>query len=801
MAEHGLSLSSSGAFKQVLRAEKLVAVILLFVLLTATFLGVTSVLKGPDWASLWKSLLFGLLLGWALALWRKSPAWAALIILALGAIYVLLFPGGLGAKLITSAIEVIRLGWQLVTSWKGTGIDWSPLLHPLIEFSTSSGIVIERVRVWVAALVAGQPTFDPVAAALTWSLLAWIVAAWAGWVIEARQNALLAVLPALLLSAGTLSYGGRMSVTLYLMLGATLLLLATIQYGRREQEWITTDVAYPKEKGRQIGMAAFLVTVVLVVLAAFLSSISIQRIRNWISEHRQPATQQDNQLAKSLGIIPGGTRIPDAFETVRRPGLPQSHLIGSGPELSKRIVMTVSIPNLSAFSGERLPLYWHSFTYDTYTGHGWSTSQTRQSIYSPGEPLQSGQARGHVLVQQEVHPVENTGGVIYSDGDLVKVDLQSEAAWRSSDDLFGVQLETAGLVSYDVDSLVPVADVRTLRAAGQRYPDWVRQRYLALPPEVPERVKSLAIALTASAATPYDRAHAIEQYLRTFPYTLDVPRPPTNQDVTDYFLFDLKKGYCDYYATAMVVLARAAGVPARLVTGYASGAYNLNSERFVVTEADAHSWVEVYFPNIGWVPFEPTAGNPPLERTGRASSAITPESAPPPQTPAVGQKQPTSRIGLILLTGLILMGLLGTAWALFDAMRLRRLSEQAAALEIYRRLRRRAASLKLAPDRGATVYEFAALLSAQVRELTEQTAKTDFGIRIARDVDSIADEIVRVSYSSNQEKAVRPSTILFQWNPLRWRLRMVQALKSWEELHQRFMETLNRVTAQTGEEL
>ncbi len=637
MAEHELSLPSSSAFKQALRAEKLVTLVLLFVLLSAAILGVTGVLKGPDWASLWKSLLFGLLLGWTLALWRKSSGWATLIVLMLGALYILLFPGGLGVKLITSVIEVIRQGWQLVISWQSTSVDWSPLVRPLMEFSTSSEVVLERVRAWVVDLATGQPTFDPVAAALTWSLLAWIVAAWAGWVVEARRNALLAVLPALLLSVGTLSYGGRMSFTLYLMLGALLLLLATVQHDQRERGWVKAGVAYPKEKGRQIGMAAFLVTIALVVLAALLPSVSIQRIKNWISEHRQPTAQQDNHLAESLGIIPGETRTPDVFETVRRPGLPQSHLIGSGPELSKRIVMTVSIPNLPAFSGERLPLYWHSFTYDSYTGHGWDTGQTRQSVYLPGKPLQPEQARGHVLIRQEVHPVENTGSVVYSDGDLVRVSLQSEAAWRSSDDLFGVQLETGGIVSYDVDSLVPVADVRTLRAAGQRYPDWVRQRYLALPSEVPERVKSLAITLTASAATPYDRAHAIEQYLRTFPYTLDVPRPPSNQDVTDYFLFDLKKGYCDYYATAMVVLARAAGVPARLVTGYASGAYNLNSKRFVVTEADAHSWVEVYFPDIGWVPFEPTAGRPPLERTGQAPSTqhsgVRPTDPDPPSEP------------------------------------------------------------------------------------------------------------------------------------------------------------------------
>ena len=798
MAEHGLSLRPSGVSKRAIRADKLIALALLFVLLSAAILGVTSVLKGPDWASLWKSLLFGLLLGWALALWRRPAGQAALIAVVFGVLYILLFPGGLDGKLLTPIAEAIRLGWQLVTSAQGTKVDWSPLFHSLMELSTSSGIVIERVRAWMEALVSGQPAFDPVAAALVWSLLTWIVAAWAGWVVEARRSALLAVLPALLLSVGTLSYGRRMSFALYLMLGAMLLLLATVQHERREQEWVKTGVAYPKEKGRQIGMAAFLVTIVLVLLAAFLPSISIQRIRNWISEHRQPAAQQDSQLAESLGIIPGGTRIPDAFETVRRPGLPQSHLIGSGPELSQRIVMTVSIPNLPAFSGEKLPLYWHSFMYDTYTGHGWNTSQTRQSVYSPGELLQPEQARDHVLLRQEVHPVENTGGVVYSDGDLVQVSLQSEAAWRSSDDLFGVQLETAAPVTYSVDSLVPVTDERTLRAAGQRYPDWVRQRYLALPQGVPERVKSLAITLTASAATPYDRAHAIEQYLRTFPYTLDVPRPPSNQDVTDYFLFDLKKGYCDYYATAMVVLARAAGVPARLVTGYASGTYNLNSERFVVTEADAHSWVEVYFPNIGWVPFEPTAGRPPLERTRQASSGITPEFASPVQTPDVSQVRPASQIGLVLLGGFTLIGLLSAAWASFDEIRLQRLSEREATVEVYRRLRRHAALLKIIPERGVTVYEFAALLGARVRELATQTAKTDFGIRTARNIDSIANEIVRVNYGSAQEKTVRPSSILLQWHTLRWRLRVVWMLKSWKTLRQRFIEKLSGVAARSN---
>ena len=156
-------------------------------------------------------------------------------------------------------------------------------------------------------------------------------------------------------------------------------------------------------------------------------------------------------------------------------------------------------------------------------------------------------------------------------------------------------------------------------------------KFLTLPDSVPERVLTLARELTANALTPYDRAQAIETYLRTsYPYTLDVPAPPPGRDVADFFLFELEKGYCDYYATAMVVLARAAGLPARFVSGYASGTYDSSNAQYIVTEANAHSWVEIFFTDIGWVEFEPTAGlpaidrqNEPLLQTDRLISART----------------------------------------------------------------------------------------------------------------------------------------------------------------------------------
>ena len=107
---------------------------------------------------------------------------------------------------------------------------------------------------------------------------------------------------------------------------------------------------------------------------------------------------------------------------------------------------------------------------------------------------------------------------------------------------------------------------------------------LPFPSTTPERVFELARNVTAEAETPYDQAKALESFLRTYPYDLDVPEPPADADVADYFLFDLQKGYCDYYATSMVVMARSLGLPSRLAVGYAAGEYDENRRYFSVVE-------------------------------------------------------------------------------------------------------------------------------------------------------------------------------------------------------------------------
>lgn len=142
----------------------------------------------------------------------------------------------------------------------------------------------------------------------------------------------------------------------------------------------------------------------------------------------------------------------------------------------------------------------------------------------------------------------------------------------------------------------------------------IREKYLQLPDSLPQRVIDLAREIVKDKGNDYEKARAIESYFATngFRYeTEGVPVPEEDQDYVDQFLFETKYGYCDNFSSAMVVMLRAVGIPARWVKGFAGGEMVSSDgelKTFEITNNDAHSWVEAYIPKVGWVPFEPTIG-------------------------------------------------------------------------------------------------------------------------------------------------------------------------------------------------
>ncbi len=284
---------------------------------------------------------------------------------------------------------------------------------------------------------------------------------------------------------------------------------------------------------------------------------------------------------------------------------------------------------------------------------------------------------------------------------------------------------------------VSSATVEQLRAAGAQYPDWLG-RYRTVPAGIAPntlsttpRVRDLAARLARGQTNPYDTAAAIERYLRdTYGYATVIDSPPANRDVVDYFLFDAKQGYCEYFATAMAVLLRADNIPARVVTGYLPGARQADGT-FLSRESQAHAWVEVWFPRYGWIMFDPTPRPdvPPIQRGAQPAAAPTPTPAPaptvtlatqppapqttPPQAPppalaaAKGGFHISPLVFLIPFTLLVLWGLVAWYWFL----PLHGLSPTG---RWYARLQRSARFLGVRNARAATPYETAAAIGERI---------------------------------------------------------------------------------------
>jgi transglutaminase-like putative cysteine protease len=183
------------------------------------------------------------------------------------------------------------------------------------------------------------------------------------------------------------------------------------------------------------------------------------------------------------------------------------------------------------------------------------------------------------------------------------------------------------------------ADVQSLTRASRQYPDWITDRYLKLPSNLSPNIKNLAEQLTAKATNPYDKAKAIEAYLKAFNYT-DNPTPaPAGRDEIDYFLFETKSGYCTYFSTSMALMLRSIGIPTRVATGFIGGEYDAASSSWIVRGNALHAWTQAYFPGYGWVDFEPTPGRAGIQRPPDPAS-VPPTPVPTP-APA-GQTAPNT---------------------------------------------------------------------------------------------------------------------------------------------------------------
>ncbi|AOZ91775.1 DUF4129 domain-containing transglutaminase family protein [Paenibacillus crassostreae] len=375
-------------------------------------------------------------------------------------------------------------------------------------------------------------------------------------------------------------------------------------------------------------MAAHIVLVFSVIFLLGINMPSISPIitdpytvwREWKASPGGPAQQAFLEEVNAQPSISGYSR--------------EDNQLGGAFEFDYSLVMTVNSPSRN---------YWRGETRRLYSGTGWenessddsySNVQVGKSLESDLEPIVQTEEvqQTMTLLSDTVYPVLFGAYQISSIETINGEQAMKGLQWNSAQSalFWNEQMNDSTYPStYSITSKVPIIPVEELsqQSYDELYNESIEEEYLQIPTGFPERVTELAISVTQSAETPYDKMALLQAYLQTnyeYTNTPDVTRKISN-DFVDSFLFEIREGYCDYFSTSIVMMARSLDIPARWVKGYAPGSQpemedfrmmqqgNMNTGVYTVSNADAHSWAEVYFGPYGWIPIEATPGfNMPL---------------------------------------------------------------------------------------------------------------------------------------------------------------------------------------------
>ena len=464
--------------------------------------------------------------------------------------------------------------------------------------------IMERLWLWGDAVVSGGISNDDIPFIALVVLATYIAAYVAAWSIFRWYNAWLGLIPGGLALLTNISYlPGQHSLPLLIYLFCAILLVARVNLLRHAREWRVRRIRYPDFMSLTVLNITVWVALPLLALAWILPVGSGSGIiySAWVKV-TSPIAEPLNDLGR-------------VFSGIDSKKGSQVHLFGSTLPLQGPIKLSSS-EVLRASASETGFL--RAQVYDEYTPAGWKVSdsaQITQNAWPALEPMQPAidtldQLRRAVSVQVTASKDSN---VIITSGQPLAVNVETRVVFGPGPaDVTSVRpvSKLGDEDQYRVDGTVSDASVDTLRSIPQEYPEW-SEAYLQLPGDLPQRVRDRAQEVVSSrgALTPYDKAVAIEQFLReNYGINLRIPAAGPREDSVDYFLFEAEEGYFDYHASAMVVMLRSLGIPSRIAVGYVIGTDDRvpQSNIYIVSEANSFAWPEVYFPGLGWVEFNPT---------------------------------------------------------------------------------------------------------------------------------------------------------------------------------------------------
>jgi transglutaminase-like putative cysteine protease len=506
-------------------------------------------------------------------------------------------------------------------------IGWQFLLLTPTSYRWVERVWLLGDRVWksVSLFLTNQPLNDSILFLIFIAVIFWLTAFIGAYrlVRLGKPWGALIVIAALMLTMDVYHQAlAKRGFSTALVAILALVLIARVYYLHQAQRWQEEHVAMDTDTGVNMVRGVIILAFALVILAWNTPEVAAAIFPNTperqaLIENWQNFRQRlQNATAPLRGSVPVEVEYyGDTFG------------LGSGSILTDATVFTVT-PNQSQRLG--VPFYWRIRSYDTYADGIWKSSILTQQTYRTNDKFISyPQFNSRTVMEFRFRPARSLT-ILYAPGLTMQINHAASLTVTSSDDqvqdVVAVSVDpmiSAGSV-YEISASLAAPTIKQLEEAGQDYPDWVTETYLQLPDDLPPSISQLAQEITAGAETPYQKVTLVTNWLReNIEYQPVLPEIPQGQDPIEWMLFTQKQAFCNYYATAEVLMLRSLGIPARWVVGYNQGELDDSTDEayYRVRDKNRHAWPEVFFPGLGWIEFEPTASEPVIDRPSGETSA------------------------------------------------------------------------------------------------------------------------------------------------------------------------------------
>lgn len=512
-----------------------------------------------------------------------------------------------------------------------------------VDYAGSASAFMNNIRAWIQLAIGGGTSTDDSIFLFFILALGFLLAYTSTWLVyRTRSPWLMLLANAIVLLINLSNIDAGYVIFLVIFLVAALLLLLRFNLYESSSRWKRQGLRCSDDLNWEFMQAGALISLGILVFSWLLpwGYVNQPAAQIW-SADGNPWVNAQNLWNRLLSVSGGST--------------PQNHgtfantlTLGGNPNLANTPVFQVKTSD-----GNQ---YLISVTYDRYDGvKNWSNGSQGQIANKANTIISDGSASLR-LVSQTIKVI-NPPGVqypyLFGASQIASTDQSTHLSVNRTDGEVIAWLRDNGRLAagdvYTVVSYVSSADLKSLRTVPMPvdspklppnydgevplnyYDPNILSLYTRLPAGLSQQIKDLAVNATSGAANMYDKVVALESYLRShYTYDTAITAPPAGTEATQWFLFQSKRGYCNYFASAMALMARELGIPARVAAGYTYGKFNPATESWDINGTDAHAWTQVYFAGYGWVNFEP-------------SQTFSTFSRPllPPNPTAVGTQDPS----------------------------------------------------------------------------------------------------------------------------------------------------------------